>query len=76
MRLLTEAASEGMAIVISSVEASDLAEVCHRVLVMRRGEVVGELSGSDLTAARISEQVQLDNGPTANEGGREGSASR
>jgi ribose transport system ATP-binding protein len=60
MRLLTEAAAEGMAIIISSVEADDLAEVCHRVLVMRRGEVATELAGDDLTATRISEQVQLD----------------
>lgn len=76
MRLLTEAASEGMAIVISSVEAADLAEVCHRVLVMRRGEVATELAGSDLTSARISEQVQLDPDRRARGGAMEGPASQ
>jgi ribose transport system ATP-binding protein len=60
MQLLTGSASAGMAIIISSVEADDLAEVCHRVLIMRRGEVANELAGADLTPARISEQVQLD----------------
>jgi ribose transport system ATP-binding protein len=76
MRLLAEAASEGMAIVISSVEAADLAEVCHRVLVMRRGEVATELAGSDLTSARISEQVQLDANTRTRGGEMEGPASR
>ena len=75
MRLLSEAASEGMAIIIASVEAGDLAEVCHRVLVMRRGEVATALAGSDLTSARISEQVQLDTHRKPRGGGMEGPAS-
>jgi ribose transport system ATP-binding protein len=62
MRVLAAVSAEGMAIVISSVEASDLAELCHRVLVLRRGRVVSELAGTTLTAARITEQVQLDAG--------------
>jgi ribose transport system ATP-binding protein len=76
MRLLSEAASDGMTIVISSVEAADLAEVCHRVLVMRRGEVATALAGSDLTSARISEQVQLDTDTRTSVGGSGGRASQ
>jgi ribose transport system ATP-binding protein len=59
LAVLAEAARNGMAILISSVEADDLVRLCHRVLVMRHGRVVAELSGAALTAHAISEQAQL-----------------
>lgn len=54
---LRNAAEEGMAILVSSVEAEDLAQICDRVLVFRHGWVVAELSGVELTAVRIAEQA-------------------
>lgn len=64
LRLLADAAAnDGMAIIVSSVEASDLAELCHRVLVMRRGRIVSELRGSSVTTDRIAAEVQLDQVP-------------
>jgi ribose transport system ATP-binding protein len=54
---LHNVAATGTAIVVSSVEAEDLAQLCHRVLVFRHGRVVSELRGTELTAARITEQA-------------------
>jgi ribose transport system ATP-binding protein len=53
LALVAEAAGNGMAIVICSSDANDLAEVCDRVAVMRAGEIVRELQGERLTAANI-----------------------
>jgi ribose transport system ATP-binding protein len=55
-RIIRETAAQGAAIVISSSEYEDLANVCNRVVVMRRGRVVTELSGDDLTSERILER--------------------
>ncbi len=63
---LRNAAEEGMAALVSSVEAEDLAQMCDRVLVFRYGRVVAELSGTELTATRITEQALM--------GGRSGHA--
>ena len=45
---IREAAADGCGVLISSVDASDLAVLCDRVLVFRHGQAVAELSG-DLT---------------------------
>ena len=55
-RIIREVASAGAAVVIASSEYEDLANVCNRVLVMRRGRAVTELSGDDLTSERILER--------------------
>jgi len=49
-------AAAGAAVVIASSEYEDLANVCNRVIVMRRGRVVTELSGDDLNSERILER--------------------
>ena len=49
---IREAASEGCGVIISSVDAADLAVLCDRVLVFRGGKVVTELSG-ELTQDEI-----------------------
>ena len=56
---LRDSAESGTGIVIASVEAEDLAQVCDRVLVFRDGRVVSELTGSRLTAARIRQQALI-----------------
>ncbi|MES2171140.1 MAG: sugar ABC transporter ATP-binding protein, partial [Actinomycetota bacterium] len=48
LRALREQADGGTAILISSLETSDLAAVCDRVLVLRDGKVAVELSGAGL----------------------------
>jgi ribose transport system ATP-binding protein len=42
---IREAAGEGCGVVISSVDAADLAVLCDRVVVFRDGKVVAELTG-------------------------------
>ena len=42
---IREAAGDGCGVLISSVDAADLAVLCDRVLVFREGKVVAELTG-------------------------------
>lgn len=49
------AAGDGFSVVIASAETADLARICHRVLVMRRGAVVADLSGDQLTEQAITD---------------------
>ncbi|HVM63336.1 MAG TPA: sugar ABC transporter ATP-binding protein [Acidimicrobiales bacterium] len=46
--IIRRAADDGMSFLLCSADTEELAEVCHRVLVMRRGAVVAELSGDDV----------------------------
>lgn len=46
---VSEAADRGIAIVVCSSDAKELVRLCDRVLVLRAGRVVTELSGDDLT---------------------------
>jgi ribose transport system ATP-binding protein len=46
-------ASGGAAVVVNSGDAEMLAEVCHRVLVLSHGRVVGEFEGATLTEAAL-----------------------
>jgi ribose transport system ATP-binding protein len=52
--MLRAAADDGAAVVYSSVEYADLANVCDRVLVLRRGRLVAELEGEALTEEAIA----------------------
>jgi ribose transport system ATP-binding protein len=45
-------AQRGSAVLVCSIEADDLAQVCDRVLIMADGQVTGELTG-ELTAESI-----------------------
>jgi ribose transport system ATP-binding protein len=56
-RHLTELAREGTLLVISSVEYEDLAHLCTRVHVMRRGKVIRTIERSDLSAHELAVAV-------------------
>jgi ribose transport system ATP-binding protein len=56
LEILRDSAREGLAILICSSDLEDLAEICHRVLVIRGGRVGSELSGASLTQERIAEE--------------------
>jgi ribose transport system ATP-binding protein len=47
-RLIAELARGGAAIVVSANDTEELAGLCHRVLALRRGAVVAEVSGDAL----------------------------
>jgi ribose transport system ATP-binding protein len=49
-------ASNGTAVLCASSDYEQLEQICDRVLILGSGRVVQELTGSDLTKARITEQ--------------------
>lgn len=53
-REIEKAAASGVAVLIASSEAEDLANLCHRVVVLRRGTAAGELVGGELTEQAIN----------------------
>jgi ribose transport system ATP-binding protein len=53
---LKDAADAGTAVVYSSAEYEDLAQMCDRVLVFQAGRIVAELAGADLTEDRLVER--------------------
>jgi ribose transport system ATP-binding protein len=68
-RLIGEAASGGAATLVCSSDSDELARLCQRVLVLQRGEVVADLSGSELTPTNI-DQVLLSPVPEPSEQAR------
>jgi ribose transport system ATP-binding protein len=54
-QLVATAAQEGAAVLVSSSEAKELAQLCDRVVVLADGRVVDELSGERLNELRILE---------------------
>jgi rhamnose transport system ATP-binding protein len=51
--LITAQAAAGMAVLIVSSELDEVIGLAHRVLVMREGEIVNELRGSDVTESAV-----------------------
>lgn len=57
LELLRAAAASGMAIVVISDDPPELVSSCHRVLVVARGRIVGELAGDAISAESIHERM-------------------
>ena len=64
-RILRQLASEGVGIVVISSELPELIGVCDRVLVVREGEISGEVSGDDLTEQKIMHLASFTEGRIA-----------
>ena len=47
--MVREFAQKGNAAIVVSSEVNELVDVCDRVLIMSRGEIVNELVGKDIT---------------------------
>ncbi|HEX9356481.1 MAG TPA: ATP-binding cassette domain-containing protein [Streptosporangiaceae bacterium] len=56
-RELLGAAQHGAAVVISSSDLEELAELCDRVVVLSQGQIVAELSGADATPRTITHEM-------------------
>jgi ribose transport system ATP-binding protein len=54
---LSEVAASGLPIVVASSDPEDLATICDRVLVLRKGRIGAELVGADLTSDRIVQET-------------------
>ena len=52
-RLVADLAGQGRAVLMYSSETEEIAQLCHRVLVMREGRVVAELAGPVHDTERI-----------------------
>jgi len=52
-RLIHQLAGEGLACIVVSSEMPELIGLCHRILVMRNGKMVGEVSGDGATEEGI-----------------------
>lgn len=51
--LIQRLADEGMACIVISSELPEIVAICERVVVMREGRTVGELTGDDITEENI-----------------------
>jgi ribose transport system ATP-binding protein len=65
-RILRDASREGVPMLVVSSDGLELQGLCDRVVIFSRGQVVGELSGDDVTEERIAHAIV-----TANVQGRE-----
>jgi ribose transport system ATP-binding protein len=57
--LAREVAEAGAAVVVASSDDIELCDTCDRVLVMRNGEIVAEVSGDRLTPEELG-RLQLE----------------
>lgn len=56
-KLMENAVSEGMAILLCSSDHGEVARLCHRVLVLKKGVIITELSRSEVTEDLLDELV-------------------
>jgi ribose transport system ATP-binding protein len=54
-RLVRDATDAGAGVIVVASDFEELAHVADRVIVLRRGRVVAEVSGADITAHRLTE---------------------
>jgi ABC-type sugar transport system ATPase subunit len=52
--IVRELAGSGRIVLLASTDLAELTELCHRVLVLQRGRIVGELAAGELTEQRLS----------------------
>jgi ribose transport system ATP-binding protein len=52
-RLLDEALTTGLSVIVVSTDFEEVARLCHRALVFSRGRIVAELAGHDITIERL-----------------------
>jgi simple sugar transport system ATP-binding protein len=56
--LVHELANEGLAVIIISDDLSEVVVNCSRVIVMKDGGIVGEMTGADITEDNILEIIR------------------
>jgi ABC-type sugar transport system ATPase subunit len=59
-KLIEEARAEGMAILVASSELEELTGICHRMIVLRRGQITAELDRSEFSKERIIAAAAID----------------
>lgn len=56
---IAQAAEQGSAVICASTDYEQLSQICDRVFIFARGEIVQELRGGDVSKDRIAEQTLL-----------------
>ncbi len=56
-KLVLKLASEGMSVTFISSELDEMLRTCSRLIVMRDGRMVGELSGEDLNQNKVMNTI-------------------
>ena len=59
-KLIEDARKEGMAILVVSSELEELAGICHRIVVLRRGRIAAEFPRSEFSKERIIAAAAID----------------
>jgi simple sugar transport system ATP-binding protein len=57
LEILRNEAERGMGVIVISDDAPELVACCHRVLIVRRGRLVHELIGDDVTVSSIQDRM-------------------
>jgi len=56
-KVMDQAVADGMAIVLCSSDHGEVARLCHRTLVLKKGEVIAELGRAEVTEDLLGELV-------------------
>lgn len=59
--LLNRALKEGVGILLVSTDFEEIATICHRAIVFSQGQIIGELSGTRLTAENLIQSASAGN---------------
>jgi ribose transport system ATP-binding protein len=58
LHLVRQAADDGAAVIMCSSDTDEIAEVCHRAIILRYGQIARVLTGAELTSATIAASLQ------------------
>jgi ribose transport system ATP-binding protein len=59
-KLIDDARAHGLAILVASSELEELAGICHRIVVLRRGRIAAEFQRSEFSKERIIAAAAID----------------
>jgi ribose transport system ATP-binding protein len=59
-KLIEEARADGLAILVASSELEELAGICHRIVVLRRGRITAEFPRAEFSKERIIAAAAID----------------
>ncbi len=59
--LLNKALAEGVGIIVISTDFEEVAAICHRAIVFSQGQIVGELSGPELSTDNLIQTAAAGN---------------